>query len=41
MENKMYPLKLHLSAMAPETIVEHVAAKVHWTHKKNQEISKK
>jgi hypothetical protein len=40
MENKMYPLKLHLSAMAPETMVEHVAAKVHWT-KKNQEISKK
>ena len=28
MQNRMYPLKLHRSAMAPDTMVAHVAANV-------------
>ena len=34
----MYPLKLHRSAMAPDTIVTHVAANVHWKKKKSYYI---
>ena len=36
-EKRIYPLKLHLSAIAPDTIVAHVAANVLWS-KKNQKF---